>query len=387
MDPIIAKQRIAALLLKGRIDELNESEREEVAAWIQSSQRNARTYRLLREKDFTEWLACYRKIDSVRGLENYHKRYMRKARRLSTRWYWVAAVVVLMLGIASGLFFRPAEEKAAPMGIVPGSSKAMLVLNNGEVISLSAESNTEILATEALSVRSEGAQLRYTASEEPESRPVTVYNELVIPKGSDFTLHLADGTTVWLNAQSKIKYPVVFHDSIRRVYLEGEAYFEVAKDARHPFHVHTRRGVDIEVLGTSFNVRSYADEESVETVLEEGSVRMSRGNESVVLEPGHKATCLPDVAIQLTRVNTECYTAWRRGQYVFMNESVENIMRQLSRWYDIEVFYSNEAVKSVLFSGDVRKYDSIYTLLEAMEIAGGIHFSINGRTLIISGME
>ena len=148
--------------------------------------------------------------------------------------------------------------------------------------------------------------------------------------------------------------------------------------------MNVKNGVSIEVLGTSFNVRSYMDENTIETVLEKGSVRMSQGKDAVILIPGNKAVYLPNEPIRLTTVNTELYTAWRHGQYIFMNESVENILKQLSRWYDIEVFYSNEAAKSVVFSGDVRKYDNINTLLEAMEILGCLHFKINGKTLIVS---
>ena len=205
-----------------------------------------------------------------------------------------------------------------------------------------------------------------------------------MPKGGEFTLTLSDGTKVWLNSQSKLKYPVVFSTGSREVYLEGEAYFEVTKKPHHPFRVNAKDGVNIEVLGTSFNVRSYTDEDRVETVLEEGSVRMNRGKDSVILRPGYKAVYQPNENIQVTSVNTELYTAWRHGQYIFTNESVENILKQLSRWYNIEVFYCNEAAKSVIFSGDVRKYDNITTLLEAMEIAGGVHFKINGNTLIVS---
>ena len=263
----------------------------------------------------------------------------------------------------------------------------MLILNNGEIISLSEKNKTEIVATEELSIRNEGSRLRYTASENTKNEQANNYNELIVPKGGEFTLTLSDGTKVWLNSQSKIRYPVIFNDITREVYLEGEAYFEVAKDPQHPFHVNARNGVNIEVLGTSFNVRSYTDENAIETVLEEGSVRMSQGKDAVILSPGNKAVYLPNEPIQLTTVNTELYTAWRHGQYIFMEESVENILKQLSRWYDIEVFYSNEAAKSVVFSGDVRKYDDINTLLEAMEIAGGIHFRINGKTQIVSYSE
>ena len=259
----------------------------------------------------------------------------------------------------------------------------MLVLNNGNIIDLS-KRKTEVITNQKLSIKTDGTQLSYSVTEDSKDEPTDEYNELIIPKGGEFTLTLSDGTKVWLNSQSKIKYPVIFNNITREVYLEGEAYFEVAKDAHRPFHVNTKNNVCVEVLGTSFNVRSYSDENSVETVLEEGIVRMSQGKDAVVLKPGHKATYRPNEPIQTTTVNTELYTAWRHGQYIFMDESVENILKQLSRWYDIEVFYSNEAAKSVTFSGDVTKYDDIDTLLKAMEIAGGVHFKISGRTLIVS---
>ena len=320
-------------------------------------------------------------------MDNYRRRYVQTNKRLLGKWYWAAAVAVFIIGIATLFFYQEEHPTVAKTTISPGSSKAMLILNNGEIISLSEKNKTEIVATEELSIRNEGSRLRYTASENTKNEQANNYNELIVPKGGEFTLTLSDGTKVWLNSQSKIRYPVIFNDITREVYLEGEAYFEVAKDPQHPFHVNARNGVNIEVLGTSFNVRSYTDENAIETVLEEGSVRMSQGKDAVILSPGNKAVYLPNEPIQLTTVNTELYTAWRHGQYIFMEESVENILKQLSRWYDIEVFYSNEAAKSVVFSGDVRKYDDINTLLEAMEIAGGIHFRINGKTLIVSYSE
>ena len=387
MDSIIKKQRIASLILKEKIDELSTSEKEELTSWIQASPRNEETYSRLQKKSFSEDIARYQQISTTRGLEDYRRRYVHKNRRLLGKWYWAAAVAVFIVGIATLFFYQEEHLTVAKTTISPGSSKAMLVLNNGDVIPLSEKNKTEIIATKELSIRNEGSQLRYTVSENTKNEQANNYNELIVPKGGEFTLTLSDGTKVWLNSQSKIRYPVIFNDITREVYLEGEAYFEVAKDPRHPFHVNARNGVNIEVLGTSFNVRSYSDENIIETVLEEGSVRMSQGKDSVILSPGNKATYLPNEPIRLTTVNTELYTAWRHGQYIFMEESVENILKQLSRWYDIEVFYSNDAAKSVVFSGDVRKYDDINTLLEAMEIAGGIHFKINGKTLIVSYSE
>ena len=388
MDPIIKKQRIAALILKEKMDELSKSEKEELTSWLQASPKNEKIYVRLQEKSFSEDIARYQQISTARGLDNYRRRYnIQKNSRLLGKWYWAAAVAAFVIGISTLFFYQEAPPTVAKTTISPGSSKAMLILNNGEIISLSEKNKTEIVATEELSIRNEGSRLRYTASENTKNEQANNYNELIVPKGGEFTLTLSDGTKVWLNSQSKIRYPVIFNDITREVYLEGEAYFEVAKDPQHPFHVNARNGVNIEVLGTSFNVRSYTDENAIETVLEEGSVRMSQGKDAVILSPGNKAVYLPNEPIQLTTVNTELYTAWRHGQYIFMEESVENILKQLSRWYDIEVFYSNEAAKSVVFSGDVRKYDDINTLLEAMEIAGGIHFRINGKTLIVSYSE
>lgn len=384
MDPIVSKQHIAALILKEKTIGLTQPEQQELASWRQTDARNEEIYTRLHEKDFSSELSRYRQISISKGLEQYRKRYViGKSKPRVTRWYWVAAAVVLMIGITS-LLFRSGDTDIPQTGIVPGNAKATLVLNNGDIINLSGKENNEIVTMEELSIRNNGSELQYSLSENRRNSYTNNYNELIVPKGGEFTLTLSDGTKVWLNSQSKLKYPVVFSTGSREVYLEGEAYFEVTKKPHHPFRVNAKDGVNIEVLGTSFNVRSYTDEDRVETVLEEGSVRMNRGKDSVILRPGYKAVYQPNENIQVTSVNTELYTAWRHGQYIFTNESVENILKQLSRWYNIEVFYCNEAAKSVIFSGDVRKYDNITTLLEAMEIAGGVHFKINGNTLIVS---
>lgn len=383
MDPIRKKHYIASLILKEKLDKLSTSEKELLTSWLEESAQNQNIYARLQNKDFSTDFARYEKISTGRGLDNYRKRYERKKTRTLSRWYQAAAVAILVIGISSLLFFREEHSSPTLATITPGRSKAMLILNNGDIIDLSQSDKNEIITTEELSIQNDGRQLRYTVVENKKNESTRNYNELIVPKGGEFTLTLSDGSRVWLNSQSKIKYPIIFDDMIREVYLEGEAYFEVAKDSKRPFHVNARNGVNIEVLGTSFNVKCYADENTVETVLEEGSVRMSRGKDAVILNPGCKATYLPNEPIRKKTVNPELYTAWRLGQYIFMNESVENILKQLARWYDIEVFYSNEAAKSEVFSGDVRKYDDINTFLEAMEIAGGLHFKMNGKTLVV----
>ena len=362
MDPIIKKQRIIALILKEKMDELSKSREGRINFLAQASPKNEKIYVRLQEKSFSEDIARYQQISTARGLDNYRRRYnIQKNSRLLGKWYWAAAVAAFVIGISTLFFYQEAPPTVAKTTISPGSSKAMLILNNGEIISLSEKNKTEIVATEELSIRNEGSQLRYTVSENTKNEQANNYNELIVPKGGEFTLTLSDGTKVWLNSQSKIKYPVIFNDITREVYLEGEAYFEVTRDTQHPFHVNVKNGVSIEVLGTSFNVRSYMDENTIETVLEKGSVRMSQGKDAVILIPGNKAVYLPNEPIRLTTVNTELYTAWRHGQYIFMNESVENILKQLSRWYDIEVLLQQRGGKNPSCSAGMSENMTILT--------------------------
>lgn len=385
MDPIIEKQYIASLILKEKLEIISEIERQELKQWLQESPDHQDIYVHLYGKNLSEELRRYRHIDAFQGLKNYRNRYSQKKKIWYTRWYWSAAIAILLVGISLLFLGREGKMDGNKLEIVSGNAKAVLVLNNGEVIDLSEKNKSEIIVTEELSVRNTGKQLSYTVATVAGQEPKEEYNELVIPRGGEFVLVLADGTKVWLNSQTKIKYPVAFNDTVRKVFLEGEAYFEVVKNLECPFHVCMKNGVDVEVLGTSFNVRAYSDENIVETVLEEGKVKMSKDGETVILNPGVKAKYLSGGTIQVDEVDTELYTAWRTGQYIFMNEKVENILKHLERWYNIEVFYKSEKVKSILFSGDVKKYDDINILLDAMEAAGGVYFERCGRTLIVSG--
>ena len=385
MDPIIEKQYIASLILKEKLGIISEIERQELKQWLQESPDHQDIYVHLCGKNLSKELRRYRHIDAFQGLKNYRNRYSQKKKIWYTRWYWSAAIAILLVGISLLFLGREGKMDGNKLEIVSGNAKAVLVLNNGEVIDLSEKNKSEIIVTEELSVRNTGKQLSYTVATVAGQEPKEEYNELVIPRGGEFVLVLADGTKVWLNSQTKIKYPVAFNVTVRKVFLEGEAYFEVVKNLECPFHVCMKNGVDVEVLGTSFNVRAYSDENIVETVLEEGKVKMSKDGETVILDPGVKAKYLSGGTIQVDEVDTELYTAWRTGQYIFMNEKVENILKHLERWYNIEVFYKSEKVKSILFSGDVKKYDDINILLDAMEAAGGVYFERCGRTLIVSG--
>ena len=210
-------------------------------------------------------------------------------------------------------------------------------------------------------------------------------NVLRIPKGGEFKLQLADGTRVYLNSATDLRYPVAFTGSERRVYLKGEAYFEVAKDAEHPFIVVTD-DVQVRVYGTSFNVNTLGAD-GVRTVLVEGKVGI-RGQDSdreYVLKPNELAFYdWNSRDMKIETVDPDLYTLWRKGIFVFERETLENIMNILSLWYDMEVFFQSESAKKLHFSGHMKRYEQIDNILKAIKSAVGVTFTIKDRTICIS---
>lgn len=382
MDSIIKRQRIASLIFKERTIGLTKQESGELEEWRGTDSRNEAVYAHLQERVFDNDTAVYRQIDVLRGLERYRARFAPKKRVRLRKWRQVAAVTALLIGIAVTVLYYSDADETLPMATVQSTRDAVLVLDDGRRMNLSTDTHTTILAAEGVCASNNGSELRYPR--QTGKRENFGFNELLLPKGGEYTVSMPDGTKVWVNSQSRLRYPVAFGDTGREVYLEGEAYFEVAKDESRPFRIRTKEGVTIEVLGTSFNVRSYTDEEETETVLESGSVRMAKDADTVVLSPGHRALFRPGQAIQVTEVETELHTAWRNGQYIFKDATVETILKQLARWYDLEVFYSDEAAKGVTFSGDVTKYETIDAFLKGMEISSELRFTRNGKTLVIS---
>ena len=210
------------------------------------------------------------------------------------------------------------------------------------------------------------------------------YNQLDIPRKGEYRLVLADGTRVWLNSESSLKYPVAFQGNERKVYLEGEAYFEVSKDEHKPFTVVTGES-SIRVLGTSFNVRAYADEAQLCATLVEGKVRLSHAQQSLILSPDEQGVVtLASGKLEKRKVDASLYTVWKDGRFVFENQTLEEIMNTLSRWYDVKVFYTNEQVKQAMFNGNLKRYDDFDQIVKMLELTGVAHFKINGETIIIS---
>ena len=212
---------------------------------------------------------------------------------------------------------------------------------------------------------------------------VVPMQSIYVPTGQRVNITLSDGTNVWLNARTKIVYPAVFDKSVRQVAVDGEAYFDVAKDKKRPFIVETSR-MNVKVLGTRFNVNDYDDNEEVSTTLVNGSVEIvSGGQQAFRLVPGEQAYGKEN-ELEKREVNVRLYTSWIDGKFLFNNTELEEIAKQISRWYDVEIFFSNESVKKVRFTGAIVKFKPLDDLVRMIESTSQVRFSVKGKTIVIS---
>ncbi len=271
-----------------------------------------------------------------------------------------AASVLLMLGLFSVMMYLgnsdsgTAQEEQWMAAIEPGSQKAELILADGEVLNLDEKKEKdEIKEKDGTVISNTGSALVYNVSAKTNNQK-TIYNSLVVPRGGEYQLQLEDGTKVWVNSETRLRYPTQFADNKRVVLLEGEAYFEVSKDKTRPFIVKTQ-GVDVRVLGTHFNISSYADEDAVRTTLVEGSVSVmdnKNPDENLLLSPGHQAVFSKKSGdLKNKKVNVDLYASWKDGKFVFQESSLTDIMNRVSRWYDVKVFYQNREAGDLNFTG------------------------------------
>lgn len=308
------------------------------------------------------------------------------------RFRWLAAAVVL-LTLSAGLYFYqqlvPELTKVFPeqftADIAPGGNKAILTLSDGSEISLTDAENGALTKQSGIKIiKTADGQLVYDASAAKSSSEAS--NTITTPRGGQYQVNLPDGTKVWLNAASSLKFPLTFTDQKNRIVeLSGEAYFEVAKNKNQPFKVITEvrpdqegRAQIIEVLGTHFNVNAYPDEESIRTTLLEGSVRL---NNKVILKPGQQSIFAYD-HFHLVPADTEEAVAWKNGYFMFANEDLRSIMRKISRWYDLEIVYQGKTTDNT-FIGTVSRFKEVSEVLNILELTRTVHFKIEGRRITV----
>ncbi len=307
-------------------------------------------------------------------------------RKLSVELMRYVAVLILPVALSGYLIYNAiSTEEVCQVTwvnhITPRTQKASLVLDNGEVIDLEKQENTTIKTHNGHALINKGNKLSY--EREMLTKVEAKWHRLIVPKGGEYQLELADGTQVWLNSDSELRYTDKFIGKERIVYLKGEAYFDVAEDKDHIFIVKTH-ALDVQVLGTEFNVKSYLDEEQVLATLVEGKIRAKIENEELELLPEDQLILNRNTgAIKKQKVNTELYTAWKDGVFVFKDQPLGNILQAFSRWYDVEVFYVNTQVKEELFSMYMDRYEDIRLVLEKMEKTGNVKFELNKKVLIV----
>ncbi len=294
----------------------------------------------------------------------------------TTKWRVVIAAASVML-IASLIFIyhrnqdSTTDNKLAIADIQPGSNKAILTLSDGRKISLTDAKNGALVeqAGAKISKTDEGT-IVYNAS----AKSGTAYNSIETPKGGEYKVVLPDGSKVWLNAASSIKYPLSFSAfKERRIELIGEAYFEVVHNKAMPFRV-VANGQTVEVLGTHFNINSYADEKKTTTTLEEGSVKVYSNNQAKIIKPGEQTVLGKDGDINVQDADMQTALAWKNGKIRFKDADIKTIMRQVSRWYNLEVEYQGEITQRS-FNGGVSRTSNLSSLLKILEL-NNIHFEI-----------
>lgn len=297
--------------------------------------------------------------------------------------FWVAsaAAAVLLLAVVGYKLLNssPAagkrETKQIAQDHLPAGNRAVLTLGNGQRVALDSMAAGSQLG---MAIKEDSGRLTYLHA----ATDIAQINSLTIPRGGRFTLTLSDGTLVWLNAASKLTYPTTFNGKERIVELEGQAYFEVAKDASRPFHVKAGK-LNINVLGTSFDVMAYPDEKNVYTTLVEGSVQVQDNNTAKVLLPQQQAVAdLKTGALLVQSVNTDKALAWKNGLFIFNNADFESLLREIARWYDVE-FINLAGKNNELYGGSISRNKNLSDVLHLLGSYGSHQFKIEGRKVTI----
>lgn len=301
--------------------------------------------------------------------------------------YAAAAVILLLVSlpfiVKKSDFSTPTEPTIVSQApILPGSDKAILTLEDGKHVSL--EKGKKYTNN---NIESDGENLFYSDVAKSEHKEIA-YNYLTIPRGGQFFVNLSDGTKVWLNSESKLKYPVKFTkgDTRQVELIYGEAYFDVSPSKDHggsQFKVNTRTQ-DVIVLGTEFNISSYSDEDEMFTTLVEGSVEVDNGVYNEILAPGQQTIInIKNDQLDLRNVDVSYYTAWKNGAFIFNKEPLGKMMKTLSRWYDVNVVFEDETKQNIVFSGYLNRGDSVNELLNYLEKTDEVEFEITDGTITV----
>lgn len=384
------KKRIPPLILKCIAGQISDEEMRQLNEWARENEANKKLLERLTDNNYLLREIQRRKaINTTRPLsdmkariereygnrKSVRKNYNKKFRTVMTS----AAMILIIIGVISYVFRggRNYHENndnniIKTENVSHGTTQAILTLENGKSIALGADSTSNVIAMAK-------------AEEENDDGDAMMMN-LTTPRGGEFKVTLEDGTEVWLNAQSQLRYPDTFEGNERKVQLEGEAYFKVAKNTEKPFIVECA-GQIVRVTGTEFNINSYNEDPNVYTTLVSGGIAlkpMKGCSGELILRPGHQAVFdKTDEHAKVRTVDTTVVTSWRSGSFVFENQTLEQIMTTLSRWYDFSYEFNDASLKKIVFMGSVPRYGEFTDVLRILEMSGNIKFILNGKKLEI----
>lgn len=388
--------KISELLYRKQSGLLSEKEQIQLDEWgSQSVENKELLIHLSDELALKEKQAEYDEIDSNSAWHKIESQIFEqkpKERKLFLNFLKYAAVVVLPLAVGALLVYQVMNvnedySDAIVEQIVPGTNKATLVLADGSTINLEEQKDTLI----AGKLLNKNNKLSYDASSQLNQMEAK-WHKLVVPVGGEYKLQLADGTTVWMNSDSELRYTDRFVGKQRVVHLKGEACFKVSKDKDHPFIVRTE-AMDVQVYGTEFNVMAYTDENLVQTTLLEGSIGVDLKNETGVVQT---SMIKPNMQVEyykgnirgeIKEVEASKYLGWRDGKFQFDNEELGSISRKLERWYGVKFFFQNQNSKNVKFSGEMKRFQDFSTILNLLEYGSDVEFDVHGKIVTVVSIK
>lgn len=378
------------LLKKYLSENISPAEKQELSRLLEQPEYNRLLEEMLQEELDREVHEAAPDNERLQAIKEHLQQRLQQKPGTTRTYYikWISIAAMLLLLACTGVYYGWYYHKPAPVetakvqpakGLIPGGNKAVLTLADGSAIVLDTTKDGRLTTQGAVKViKLADGQLAY---QQAADTGAIVYNSIATPRGGQYQLTLSDGTQVWLNASSVLRFPVAFNGKERRVMLTGEGYFEVAKNAAKPFHVEVN-AVDVEVKGTHFNINAYENEGAIRTTLLEGSVRVAGQAGECLLKPGQQAVAKGVHSLHVKNsVDIDAVVAWKNGKFTFKGADLGTILRQASRWYDIDFVYNDTVDEK--FSGDISRTVNAEQLLSILELTGKVGFQIKGKSVTV----
>ena len=373
---------IETLILKYLQGKLAEEEKRQLDEWLKDDRNKKLFSRLVNKQRI---LVKMERLDEYDWEKSWKVMEKKLHERKKFSWkYWGMVASLLGIVLLGTWVFMEKNEKKSPVvvmrGVEPGGVFAELVLPDGKIVELNKDSNNLFLGESGKVLRNENGVLFLT--QDSVQLQKVGYSEIRTPRGGEYQVVLPDNSIVWLNADSKLRFPLTFSGKERRVFASGELYFQVAKDSLSPFRIEVEGLYEVEVLGTEFNVRAYSDLPSA-TTLVDGRVLIRDKGTKVVLKPGEQAVKGKHGEVVVREVDVAPYIAWKQGYFLFEDERLEDILNELARWYDVDIIIETPELKEKIFYGVIRKYENISKILGMLKKTQNIDYLIEGKKIVI----